>query len=249
MSIEKNTNTKDREHERIKIMEEKSLKVLQTDTTFFNRLSKTLTMLLMPTKIGLNSMLINIKRNNVLKYYELVKSFDKESSDKKTQAQQRLEDGYSLYLEAIDKYIMDSIYRKVKNGSASDFVLISSSVVSRGTLTIKSILSKSGPDNFERYLWIWNSEHEQSFSLSPRNPHGQGFIAPTSINCAGYLIEFLALEITTSPSSRGCLKTSNTCLGNSASSSKNKTPRCASVISPGFGFEPPQIIPFCDAVW
>ena len=67
MSIEKNTNTKDREHERIKIMEEKSLKVLQTDTTFFNRLSKTLTMLLMPTKIGLNSMLINIKRNNVLK--------------------------------------------------------------------------------------------------------------------------------------------------------------------------------------
>ena len=121
MSIEKNTDTKDREHERIKIMEEKSLKVLQTDTTFFNRLSKTLTMLLMPTKIGLNSMLINIKRNNVLKYYELVKSFDKESSDKKTQAQQRLEDGYSLYLEAIDKYIMDSIYRKVKNGSASDF--------------------------------------------------------------------------------------------------------------------------------
>ncbi len=102
-------------------MEEKSLKVLQTDTTFINRLSKTLTMLLMPTKIGLNSMLINIKRNNVLKYYEAVKNFDKESSDKKAAAQQRLEDGYSLYLEAIDKYIMDSVYRKVKNGSASDF--------------------------------------------------------------------------------------------------------------------------------
>ena len=102
-------------------MEEKSLKVLATDTTFFNRLSKTLTKLLMPTRLGLNSMLINIKRNNVLKYFEAVKALDTESDEKKEQTKQRLEDGYSLYLEAIDKYIMDSVYRKVKNGSASDF--------------------------------------------------------------------------------------------------------------------------------
>ena len=86
------------------------------------------------------------------------------------------------------------------------------------------------------------------FSLSPRKPQGQGFIAPTSINFAGYFIEFLALEITISPSSRGCLKTSKTCLGNSTISSKNKTPLCASVISPGFGLEPPPIIPFGEAV-
>ena len=28
---------------------------------------------------------------------------------------------YGLYLEAIDKYIMDSIYKKVKNDTASEF--------------------------------------------------------------------------------------------------------------------------------
>ena len=28
---------------------------------------------------------------------------------------------YTLYLEAIDKYIMDSIYKKVKNGTATEF--------------------------------------------------------------------------------------------------------------------------------
>ena len=87
------------------------------------------------------------------------------------------------------------------------------------------------------------------FSLSPKNPQGQGFIAPSKMNLAGYLTECVALEITISPSSKGWRKTSNTALGNSTISSKNKTPRCASVISPGFGLLPPPIIPFAEAVW
>lgn len=33
----------------------------------------------------------------------------------------KYEDAYTLYLEAIDKYIMDSIYKKVKNGTATEF--------------------------------------------------------------------------------------------------------------------------------
>lgn len=33
----------------------------------------------------------------------------------------KYEDMYALYLEAIDKYIMDSIYKKVKTDTASDF--------------------------------------------------------------------------------------------------------------------------------
>ena len=51
-------------------MEERSLRVLQSDTTFFNKVSNTLSKLLTPTKIGINSMLISMKRNNVIKFYE-----------------------------------------------------------------------------------------------------------------------------------------------------------------------------------
>lgn len=103
-------------------MEERSLKVLANDTTFFNRLSNTLTKLLIPTKIGINGMMINIKRNNVLKIYEQYKNAQ-ESDDvtKKENLLNRYEESYSLYLESIDKYIMDSIYKKVKNNTASTF--------------------------------------------------------------------------------------------------------------------------------
>ena len=89
----------------------------------------------------------------------------------------------------------------------------------------------------------------QCFSLSPKYPQGHGFIAPSRINFAGYFIECVALDITISPSSRGWRNTSSTALGNSTISSKNRTPRCARVISPGFGLLPPPIIPFADAVW
>ena len=103
-------------------MEERSLRVLQADTTFFNKVSNTLSKLLTPTKIGINSMLISMKRNNVIKFYEQLDKL-KESNDitKKEQIQKRFEESYTLYLESIDKYIMDSVYKKVKNGSASVF--------------------------------------------------------------------------------------------------------------------------------
>ena len=41
------------------------------EKTFFSKLSNTITKLLIPTKIGINGMLISIKRNNVLKAYEV----------------------------------------------------------------------------------------------------------------------------------------------------------------------------------
>ena len=46
-------------------MEERSLRITGTNTNFFNRLTKTLTKLLIPTKIGINGMLITLKRNNL----------------------------------------------------------------------------------------------------------------------------------------------------------------------------------------
>lgn len=42
-------------------------------------------------------------------------------------------------------------------------------------------------------------------------------------------------------SSSGCLRASRICFGNSAISSRNKTPLWASEISPGFGLAPPPI--------
>lgn len=102
-------------------MEERSLKVLANDTTFFNKISNTLTKLLIPTKIGLNGMLITLKRNAVLKAYENYKIVDKEEHAKEEAMLNRYEESYTLYLESIDKYIMDSVYKKVKSGNASSF--------------------------------------------------------------------------------------------------------------------------------
>lgn len=102
-------------------MEEKSLKVLANDTTFFNKISNTLTKLLTPTKVGFNSMLITIKRNAVLKSYENYSILRSKNSEKIDSALKKYEESYTLYLEAIDKYIMDSVYKKVKNKTASEF--------------------------------------------------------------------------------------------------------------------------------
>ena len=104
------------------MVEERRLKVLSNDTTFFNKVSKTLTKLLTPTKIGINGMMINIKRSASIKSYEQLKSAEKVNDvTKKEQYQNRYEESYTLYLESIDKHIMDSIYKKVKNDTASNF--------------------------------------------------------------------------------------------------------------------------------
>ena len=100
-------------------MEERSLKITGADTGFFNKLTKTLTMMLIPTKIGINGMVITIKRNAMLKTYE---AFSKESQEyNNDELEKKFDSAYTVYLEALDKHIMDSIYKKVRNGTASDF--------------------------------------------------------------------------------------------------------------------------------
>ena len=105
-----------------KLVEERSLKVISKDTTFFNKVSDTLTKLLIPTRIGINSMMINSKRSSAIKSYEQFKSAEQVNDVTKTaQFKNRYEESFTLYLESIDKHIMDSIYKKVKNNTASDF--------------------------------------------------------------------------------------------------------------------------------
>ena len=65
---------------------------------------------------------------------------------------------------------------------------------------------------------------------------------------AGYSTFEYNLDIDTFLSSSGPLNTSNVALLNSGNSSKNRTPLCAKLISPGIGFLPPPIIDVGDIV-
>lgn len=103
-------------------MEQRSLRVLDTNKTFFSKITSTLTKMLIPTKVSINGLMISIKRNNLIKAYLNYELAIKEDDiDKKDALFKKYEEAYSLYLEAIDKYIMDSLYKKVKNNTASEF--------------------------------------------------------------------------------------------------------------------------------
>lgn len=102
-------------------MEERSLRIY-SDKKIFTKITNTITKLLVPTKIGINGMLISMKRNNVLKAYENYLLNEEEGDlNKKEEIEKKYEDAFALYLEAIDKHIMDNVYRKVKNNTATEF--------------------------------------------------------------------------------------------------------------------------------
>ena len=98
-------------------MEERSLRVVGTDKTFFNKLTNTLTKILIPTQIGINGMRISMKRNALIKAYEI--SEEEEDANKKENAEKKYEEAYTAYLESLDKYVLDTIYKKVKNETAT----------------------------------------------------------------------------------------------------------------------------------
>ena len=98
-------------------MEDTSLKITGANKSFLNKLTNTISKILIPTKVGINGMLITVKRNSMIKAFEHynLEEEDKESYEKK------YEESYEAYLEALDKYVMDSIYKKVKNNTATEF--------------------------------------------------------------------------------------------------------------------------------
>ena len=100
-------------------MEERSLKIVGADKSFFNKITNTLTRILIPTRIGINGMLISIKRNSLIKAFENYK-LDNEKFDN-NDLEKRYDSAYEAYLDSLDKYVMDSIYKKVSNGTASEF--------------------------------------------------------------------------------------------------------------------------------
>lgn len=101
-------------------MEERSLRVVGTDKTFFNKITNTLTKLLIPTQIGFNGIRISMKRNVVIKAYEAFTAENVEIENK-DELEKKYEDAYTAYLESLDKFVLDTIYKKVKNNTATQF--------------------------------------------------------------------------------------------------------------------------------
>ena len=103
-------------------MKEETSVSLYQDKKVFARIGTTITKLLTPTKIGINGFLISRKRTNLLKAYETYQAGLKTGDDKlKEGLENKYEESFSLYLESIDKYMMDNVYKKVRNDTASEF--------------------------------------------------------------------------------------------------------------------------------
>lgn len=102
------------------MVEEKSLKITGANKTFLNKLTTTINKILIPTKVGINGLLISTKRNSLIKAFERFKSDDYEADEKDT-FEKKYDSAYTTYLEALDKYVMDSVYKKVKNNTATIF--------------------------------------------------------------------------------------------------------------------------------
>ena len=98
-------------------MEEVSLKITGANKGFINKITNTINKILIPTKVGINGMFINIKRNAVIKAFE---NYSNDEAEKE-EYEKKYEEAYEAYLEALDKYVMDSIYKKVKNNTATTF--------------------------------------------------------------------------------------------------------------------------------
>lgn len=97
---------------------EKSLRVYDTRKTFFTKIGSTFSKLFTPTKSGINNLLVGMKRSTMIKNY---KSLTKASEDKLEAYEKKFEESYSLYLEAIDQLIIDTIYKKARMDMASEF--------------------------------------------------------------------------------------------------------------------------------
>ena len=72
------------------LLEQRSLKVIDTNKTFFSKLSSTLTKMLIPTKVGFNNVMITFKRNALLKVYNEYKTEQNIEESSKKEALRKL---------------------------------------------------------------------------------------------------------------------------------------------------------------
>ena len=64
-------------------MEQRSLRVVSTNKNFFTKLTNTINRLLIPTKLGINGIMISIKRSSLVKSFETYKNETKDEAKKR----------------------------------------------------------------------------------------------------------------------------------------------------------------------
>ena len=105
-------------------MTQRGLRVLEADKTFFSKITNSITKLLIPTKVGINGLLISAKRNNVLKAYEkLIENLDNEIEKSQTMSK-KLQD------------LMNDIVKKLEDGMLNGVGISSITLNDDYTLTI-----------------------------------------------------------------------------------------------------------------
>lgn len=103
-------------------MKEKQLRLYKSEGTFFFKITKSITKILIPTKVGINGLIISMKRNNLMKAYTNYKKVvELGEENEKEELKKTFNDAYATYLEAIDKHIIEGVYKKVRNGRADEF--------------------------------------------------------------------------------------------------------------------------------
>ena len=92
-------------------MQEMSLKVYENKKSFLAKLTNSL--FRRKSSENINSSLINKKRNSAIKKYKAYLENEKKLED--------LEYSYILYLEAINDYIINKVYDRVRNSDSTEY--------------------------------------------------------------------------------------------------------------------------------
>ena len=99
-------------------VQEKSLRVYDTKKTFFSKIGTTFGKIFGSYKTGVNSLVVNTKRNTAIKNY---KKYLKATSGKEDLLEKTFENSFTIYLESVDELIINAIYKKVTLGTATPF--------------------------------------------------------------------------------------------------------------------------------
>ena len=99
-------------------VQEKSLRVYDTKKTFFSKIGTTFGKIFGSYKTGVNSLVVNTKRNTAIKNY---KKYLKAASGKEDLLEKTFENSFTIYLESVDELIINAIYKKVTLGTATPF--------------------------------------------------------------------------------------------------------------------------------
>ena len=95
---------------------EKSLRVYDTRRTFLSKIGSTFNKLFEPTRVGINSIIISMKRSALIKNYKKFQNCEENVEEK---LESMVDSSYVLYIDSLDELVINNIYKKVTLGTAS----------------------------------------------------------------------------------------------------------------------------------